>query len=125
MIEILTIMIVTILIAVALFQFLLALGLPFGEAAMGGYFRVLPWYLRVVSTVNGLILLLMAVVFLMYGGFISVEANLPLLWFVWGIAIFMGLNTVANAFSKSKKEKMIMTPVSAIAFILCLSVALM
>ena len=53
-------------ISIAVFQVLLALGLPLGEFAMGGYYKVLPYKLRVASAINAIILLVMGVVFAAY-----------------------------------------------------------
>lgn len=41
---------------VAIFQILLAIGLPLGEAAWGGTHRVLPPHLRVASALSSLLL---------------------------------------------------------------------
>ncbi|MBE4909816.1 hypothetical protein IMZ08_17415 [Bacillus luteolus] len=112
-----------ILVGIAVFQVLLALGFPFGEAAMGGYHRVLPKKLRVVSVLNGLILIFMAYVFLEHAEVFTFNYFTTTI-FVWIFTVFLALNTIGNFVSRSKKEKYIMTPLSSIAFILCLIVVL-
>jgi len=39
-------------LSIAVFQVLLSLGYPLGEYAMGGYYKVLPKKLRIVSVGN-------------------------------------------------------------------------
>jgi hypothetical protein len=41
----------------------------------------------------------------------------------WVFTVFLGLNTIANFVSQSRKEKIIMTPLSGIGFLSCLFVA--
>lgn len=111
-------------ISIAVFQVLLALGLPLGEFAMGGYYKVLPCKLRVVSTINAIILLFMGVVFLQHTNVINIFHVLPTNILVWVITVFLGFNTIANLLSRSTKERYVMTPLSSIAFILCFMISL-
>ncbi|ADC51364.1 hypothetical protein BpOF4_16605 [Alkalihalophilus pseudofirmus OF4] len=88
---------------------------------MGGYYKVLPVPLRIVSAFNVLILLFMGYVFLVHGGVLTNAIfSLPTNVLVWVFTIFLGVNTFANLISKSKKERVIMTPLSGMAFLLCL-----
>ncbi|MGM7685102.1 hypothetical protein ACSVDA_23635 [Cytobacillus sp. Hm23] len=117
--------IVTIMFAfIAVFQVLLALGVPLGEFAMGGFYKVLPKKLRIISFINAIILLFMGVVFLQHTNFLNIFNFLPTNILVWVITVYLGLNTIKNLISKSKKERYVMTPLSSIAFILCLMVSL-
>ena len=120
MIHILTIIVATIFALVAVFQMLLLLGYPLGEFAMGGYYKVLPVKLRIISGINGLILLMMGVIFLQHTNVINWMNFISTNLLVWIITIFLGLNTIANVLSRSKKERLVMTPLSGITFILCL-----
>ncbi|MET3575604.1 hypothetical protein ACFFIY_06100 [Bhargavaea ullalensis] len=113
-----------IFVGVAVFQVLLSLGRPLGEYAMGGYHKVLPGKLRLVSSINAAILLLMGFIVLQHAGLISGGSFFANDLMMWGITAFLGLNTAANLASRSHKEKRVMAPVSAIAFALCLIVAL-
>lgn len=110
--------------SIAVFQVLLSLGYPFGEFAMGGYFKVLPKKLRFVSLVNAFILLFMGLVFLQHTNVLNSLEFLSTNILVWVITIFLGLNTIANLMSRSKKERLFMTPLSGFIFILCLFVSL-
>ncbi|MDX8360310.1 hypothetical protein [Cytobacillus sp. IB215316] len=109
---------------IAVFQVLLALGVPLGEFAMGGFYKVLPIKLRIISFINAIILLFMGVVFLQHTNFLNIFNFLPTNILVWVITVYLGLNTIKNLISKSKKERYVMTPLSSIAFILCLMVSL-
>ncbi|WP_054958469.1 hypothetical protein [Paenibacillus dakarensis] len=121
---IITIMVSIIFVSIAVFQVLLSLGFPLGEFALGGYHKVLPTKLRVVSAVNAIILLFMGLVFLQHTNVFDGISNLPTHILVWIITVFLGINTLANLISQSKKERLIMTPLSSIAFILCLVIVL-
>ncbi|WP_214482257.1 hypothetical protein [Bacillus sp. SM2101] len=109
---------------IAVFQVLLALGVPLGEFAMGGFYKVLPKKLRIISFINAIILLFMGVVFLQHTNFLNIFNFFPTNILVWVITVYLGLNTIKNLISKSKKERYVMTPLSSIAFILCLMVSL-
>jgi len=111
-------------VAIAVFQVLLSLGFPIGEFAMGGYHKVLPKRLRIVSAVNALILLFMGFVFLQHTNVLQGLNFLSTNVLVWVITIFLGLNTIANIISRSRKERLVMTPLSCIAFLLCLYISL-
>ncbi len=124
MVTVLSITAAVILLLIAIFQVLLALGFPLGEFALGGFHKVLPKKLRFVSIGNAVILFLFAWIFLQHASVL--ESILPFSThvFVWIIAIFLALNSIANLFSVSKKEKYVMTPLSAAACILCFWIAL-
>ena len=110
--------------SIAVFQVLLSLGYPLGEYAMGGYYKVLPKKLRITSIVNALILLFMGFVFLQHTNVLSGIDFLSTNILVWVITIYLGINTIANLISRSKKERFVMTPLSSLTFILCLFIAL-
>ena len=117
--------IVAILFAsIAVFQLLLSLGYPLGEYAMGGYDKVLPKKLRIVGVVNALMLLFMGFVFLQHTNVLNGVDFLSTNILVWVMTIYLGINTVANLISRSKKERFVMTPLSGVAFVLCLFIAL-
>ncbi len=117
--------IVAILFAsVAIFQVLLSVGYPLGEYVMGGFHKVLPKKLRILSILNAIILLFMSLVFLIHINVLTTFHFLPTNILVCIITLYLGLNTVINLLSQSKKERFIMTPLSFIAFLLCLVVSL-
>ncbi|MCS0673514.1 hypothetical protein [Cytobacillus firmus] len=111
-------------VSISVFQVLLSLGYPLGEYAMGGYYKILPKKLRIVSAINAVILLFMCFVFLQHTDVLYGFNFLPTNILVWVITVFLGLNTIANLLSRSKKERFIMTPLSSIVFALCLFITL-
>ncbi len=111
---------------ISVFQLLLALGLPLGKLAYGGKYEKLPTNMRIMSIVAIGIFALGAISVLEQAGIITVFNN-PIftLVVVWIIAIYLAFNTLLNAISKSKQEKLIMTPLSLISAICCFLVAIL
>lgn len=103
---------------VIVLSFLIICGLPLGELTMGGQYRVFPRKLRIILVTQLILQIFFVVIILQMGGFVS-------LWFPYNItklicivmAIYLSFNTVMNFISKSKKEKYMMTPLSAISAI--------
>lgn len=103
---------------VIVLSFLIICGLPLGELTMGGQYRVFPRKLRIILVTQLILQIFFVVIILQMGGFVS-------LWFPYKItkiicivmAIYLSFNTVMNFISKSKKEKYMMTPLSAISAI--------
>ncbi|KGA95825.1 hypothetical protein BALCAV_0220035 [Alkalihalobacillus alcalophilus ATCC 27647 = CGMCC 1.3604] len=104
-------------LGIAVFQLLLAFGKPLAEYSYGGRFTgVLPLPFRVASFVSSLFLVAFAFVYLQYTGFIFPGIDFPFFkWLIVGIVIFLFINTVGNLASQSKKEKFVMSPLSALA----------
>lgn len=119
-----SIIVAVIFVSLAIFQELLTLGLPLGEFTLGGYDKILPKKLRTVSAISSLILLFMAVVVLKHAEVLNGLDFLPTNVLMWVITIALALMTLANAISQSKKEKYTMTPLSGLAFLLCLYITL-
>lgn len=119
-----SIIVAILFVSMAVFQVLLSLGYPLGEFSMGGYYKVLPKKLRIASVANALILLFMGFVFLQHTNVVIGVDFLSTNILVWVITIFLGINTIANLISRSKKERFVMTPLSGFAFIFCLFIAL-
>ncbi|WP_137789101.1 hypothetical protein [Bacillus sp. E(2018)] len=111
-------------VSISVFQVLLSLGYPLGEFAMGGFYKVLPKKLRILSIINAIILLFMGFVFLKHTNVLYGFSFFPTNTLVWFITIFLGINTITNLLSQSKKERRVMTPFSSIAFLLCLFITL-
>lgn len=101
---------------VIVLSFLIICGLPLGELTMGGQYRVFPGKLRIILVVQLILQMFSVIIILQAGGVIP-------LWFsenttkiiCIAMAAYLSLNTFMNFFSKSKKEKYIMTPLSAIS----------
>ncbi|SDN38431.1 hypothetical protein [Bacillus sp. OK048] len=120
-----SIIVAVVSVVIAVFQILLFLGLPLADYSWGGKYQgVLPMKMRIMSLPAALLLLFFGFIFLMHTKVITVGFDFPTNIFVWTITIFMGLNTLGNIASKSKKEKMVMAPLSGITFLACLLVLL-
>ena len=97
---------------------LLVLGFPYGEFAMGGQHKVMPKRMRVVCAISIFVQVFAILTLLQTGNviFIGLPQGISkgLCYF---FAIFITLNTIANAVSKSKKEKIVITPFSLVVTI--------
>ena len=89
---------------------------------MGGKYKVFPKPLRIASAFSALVLLFMGFVFLEQAKVVSIPFFSTRI-LVWIFTIYLGINTLGNLASKSKKERLIMTPISTIAFLLGLVIA--
>ena len=107
------------------FQILLALGFPFGNAAWGGKYRILPPIFRIASLFSAAIFVFVSIIVLEKAGVFSVFYSPTVVTYgVWIFTAFLGLNTISNFMSRSKLEKRIMTPVSLTLSLSCLTVAI-
>ena len=101
---------------VVILSLLIILGLPLGELTMGGQYKVFPKKLRIVLVSQLLLQVFFVIVILQMGGYLP-------LWFSYKatriilivMAVYLSLNVLMNLASKSKKERLIMTPLSLIA----------
>ncbi|KEO81839.1 hypothetical protein [Tumebacillus flagellatus] len=111
--------------AVALFQLLLAAGLPFAHLSWGGKHQgVLPGHMRLASLLAACVLVFLTLVLLVRSGLLAMDVNHTVtLVLVWVITAFMGLNTLGNLASKSRMEKVVMAPLTGVACVMCLLVA--
>lgn len=111
--------------SISIFQLLLASGFPLGEYAWGGKYKVLPEKLRVSSFISFFVLNFITIVYLQNGGILNLKVefldNKILLWI---FTFFFALNTLGNLASKSKKEKQLMTPITIIATLASIIVAI-
>ncbi|WNQ14110.1 hypothetical protein MJA45_14150 [Paenibacillus aurantius] len=105
-------------LCVAILYVFLALGFPLGEFAMGGKHKIMPRPMRAACAVSVLIQLLAIFFILQAGHVINVGfLNQAAKWVCYFFAVYLILNTVMNGMSPSRKEKMLMTPLSFIAAI--------
>jgi len=97
--------------ALGVFQALLACGVPLGRFAWGGQHRVLPTRLRVGSLVTIVIYALIGWLILARAG---QRGDGHGIWAVatWVIAGFFLLGAAGNLASKSRPERLVMTPVA-------------
>lgn len=98
---------------------LLICGLPLGEFAMGGKSKTLSSRGRVTAAIS-VFIQAYAILILLSGGDV-VHAGLPsggVTGALWFFTIFFILNTGMNALSKSRRERLAMTP-AALATAIC------
>lgn len=102
-------------VAIAAFQFALALGAPWGRAAWGGRAEGrLPSNLRIASGVAGVAWLFAAAIVLGRADLLS--TGLPdgvVRWGSWALVGLLAIGTVMNLASRSRLERAIWTPVCA------------
>jgi len=111
------------LVIVIVLSILLICGFPLGEFTMGGKNKVWPKEMRPLAIGQLVVQLFAFYVLLAAGGVLPSFMPKGLLKsIVILFAVLFTGNLVMNAFSTSKKEKYVMTPMSAIAAI-CFAVA--
>ena len=114
------------LLVVILLSILLICGLPLGELTMGGRYKgVWPKELRILAIGQLLVQLFALYILLAAGAVVPMllsKTVTKIICFVF--AVFFVSNTFMNFVSRSKKEKYIMTPMSAIEVICFLVVGL-
>lgn len=102
-------------LVITILYVLLVLGLPFGEFAMGGKYRVMPKQMRVACAVSVVIQAAAVVALLRVGGIIAIGWPQGLAKGIcYFFAAYLCFNTIMNALSKSNKEKYVMTPLSLV-----------
>lgn len=103
------------LVIVIILSVLLICGLPLGELTMGGRYKVWPKELRVVAVGQLLVQIFAAYVLLSAGDILPLLFTKKITQIICFIfSVFFAINTFMNFISGSKKEKYIMTPMSAI-----------
>ena len=111
---------------VIILSILIILGLPLGELTLGGRYKVYPGKMRLILVLQLILQVFFLVILLQKGGVMP-------LWFPFGatkviciiLAVYLSLNVFMNMFSKSKKERFIMTPLSLLTAISFWFVALL
>lgn len=113
------------LAGLAVFQLALALGAPLGRFAWGGGHERLPRNLRIGSLVAIAIYGALAVITLDRAAVLQVFADPAVSRIgVWVIVGYLALGIVMNAISRSKAERLTMTPLAIALCLLALAVAL-
>lgn len=102
------------LAGLAVFQALLAGGLPLGRFAWGGQQDVLPPNLRLGSAIAIALYAVFAAVLLDRVDLIDVLPEAASVIAAWVIAAYSVLGAGLNAFSRSRAERLTMTPVAAV-----------
>lgn len=101
--------------AMMVFQLLLSFGAPFGQAAWGGTYRVLPKFLRAQSAMSALLFLCSIIVF---RGRVGLHGQPPTIaFFRFGsmlLALLFTLSFLLNLASTSVWEQNVMAPIAFI-----------
>ncbi len=125
MVEIAAIVASTILAGLVLFQAALITGAPLGKFAWGGQHTVLPRNLRIASTVSIILYFIFALFILAKAGLVLAHLSFGIVGVgMWILVGYFSLGIVMNAISRSKPERLIMTPVATMLAGLFLYVAL-
>ena len=125
MIALAAVLVCLVLGALAVFQGLLVLGAPLGRFAWGGQYRVLPVSLRAGSLVSIIVYALIATVVLARADLVS--PGIPdgvVRTLTWVVVAYFLLGIGLNLASRSKPERAVMSPLSAVLCALCAVVAL-
>jgi hypothetical protein len=112
------------LAGLAAFQAALVAGAPLGHFAWGGQHRVLPRKLRIGSAVAIAIYALFAVLLLQKAGVIALLPGPVVQIGLWVQFAYLVLGIGANAISRSRAERLTMTPVCLMLATLVLIVAM-
>lgn len=114
-----------VLFCLSLFQIALIAGAPIGRYAWGGSHEVLPTRLRVASAFSIILYVLFSGLILAKAGLLSVpfseSATDVAMWILTG---YFFLGVLMNGISRSKPERLLMTPVAAVLAVLFLFVSL-
>ncbi|MEU0479161.1 hypothetical protein ABZ260_08270 [Streptosporangium sp. NPDC006013] len=114
-----------ILLAVlAALQIALAAGAPLGRFVWGGQHDVLPRNLRIGSVVAVLIYAVFALFLLSKAGLVSIIGEPLLTIGMWVIVVYLALGSVLNLLSRSKFERLVMTPTALLLGVVFLVVTL-
>jgi thiol:disulfide interchange protein len=103
----------------ALFQAGLAAGMPWGRLAWGGQHEVLPPSLRIGSAVS--VVSYAVIAWVVWRAATEPEDDRP--W-MWVLTAFFGLGVAMNAASRSRPERLVMTPIVLVLALSCLLIAL-
>jgi len=112
-----------VLAGLAVLQLLLAIGQPLGRLAWGGQHDVLPRNLRIGSVVAIALYAVFALVLLVRPGMVPVLPAGVAAIAAWVVAALSVLAIGANAASRSRPERLTMTPVAAVLALCSIIVA--
>lgn len=104
-----------VLILLTIFQLALIAKAPLGEFAWGGQYKVLPKKLRASSVVSILLYAIFALFISLKAGLLNLSDNTTVITVgMWIFTVYFFLGIIVNVISRSKKERLVMAPVSAI-----------
>jgi hypothetical protein len=116
-IELAAVVVLVLLAGLAVFQVALVAGAPLGRFAWGGQTEVLPRTLRAGSAVS---VVLYAVIAWLVWRAVAMPAD----GWIWVITAYFAVGIVLNAVSRSRPERLVMTPVVVLLAVSCLLIAL-
>ncbi|MGY1736942.1 hypothetical protein [Geodermatophilus sp. SYSU D00684] len=112
------------LAALAVLQLALAGGAPLGRFAWGGQHVVLPPRLRVGSVLSIGVYAVVALLVLQAAGAVDLLPGGLVEVGMWVLTGYFALGVVLNAISRSRPERLVMTPVALALAVVCLVLAL-
>jgi hypothetical protein len=115
---------VVLLGGLAVLQTALIAGAPLGRFAWGGQHAVLPSRLRIGSAIAIALYVVFAAVMLQRAGAVDLLPAGPTVVALWVLTGYFALGVLVNAVSRSRSERSVMTPVSAVLAASCLVLAL-
>lgn len=113
-----------ILACLAIFQIALIAGAPIGKYSWGGAHMILPPKLRIASASSIVLYALFAVILLCKAGVLSLLGGRVVDIAIWIVTAYFFVGIFMNAISRSKPERMVMTPVASMLAISFLIVAM-
>jgi hypothetical protein len=111
------------LAGLAVFQVALAAGRPWGRFAWGGQHDLLPPGLRFGSAVSVVLYAAFAVVILQAAGLLAVLPEAVADVGIWVLTGYFALGILVNGISRSRPERVVMTPLVLVLAACCLVVA--
>ncbi|MGY1781447.1 hypothetical protein [Geodermatophilus sp. SYSU D01036] len=112
------------LAALTVLQLALAGGAPLGRFAWGGQHVVLPPRLRVGSVLSIGVYAVVALLVLQAAGAVDLLPGGLVEVGMWVLTGYFALGVVLNAISRSRPERLVMTPVALALAVVCLVLAL-
>ena len=112
-------------VGVVAFQIALAVGVPWGEYAMGGAFPGrFPPALRIAALVQAIVLAALAAIVMARAGLILNGWSRRAPWLVWLVVAFAAVGVVLNVITPSGGERAIWAPVTLLLLLSSMTVAL-
>jgi hypothetical protein len=108
----------------AVLQLLLIAGAPLGRFAWGGQNVVLPMSLRIGSAVSIALYGVVALLILQTAGAFTVLPRGLVGVAIWVLTAYFAVGVAMNAASRSRPERLVMTPVALALAVVCLALAL-
>jgi hypothetical protein len=108
----------------AVFQLLLVTGAPLGRFAWGGQHVVLPTGLRIGSGISIALYAVFALLMLQAAGAVAVLPHGMVGVAIWVLTGYFALGVAMNAASRSRPERLVMTPTVLTLAVVCLVLAL-